>query len=72
MNDFTFSFQSGGTRIETSFFAETWHEALTKFVSFLGNVHGYDLTKKIAADINPFAINREAWTGPVFNPEESL
>lgn len=72
MNEFTFSFKDGDTRIETSFSAETWHEALTKFVSFLGNVQGYDLTEKIAANINPFAINSEAWTGPLFNPEESL
>lgn len=71
-NRFTFSHTVDGTRIESSFSAETWHEALSKFVSFMGAVQGYSIADHVAASIGPHALDRETWSGPVFDPEESL
>lgn len=44
----------------------TWHEALNKFVTFLSNVCGYDLTDQVAILESKTALNRECWNGPTF------
>lgn len=48
----------------------TWPEALQKFVQFLGNIYGYDLTDKIGIKDNPYAFDRELWCGPTFGGDD--
>lgn len=76
MNNFsTYSFQysdEDSTNVSMSFSAETWHEALGKFVDFMGAVQGYSISDKVSIDMSPYALNRESWSGPVFNPEEEM
>jgi hypothetical protein len=49
-----------------------WPEVLEQFVGFLSNVYGYDIREKIAIAESPFASYDDTWSGPVFNPEDSL
>ncbi len=50
----------------------TWPEVLEQFVDFLSNVYGYNIREKVAIKQSPFAFYDDTWSGPVFNPEESL
>jgi hypothetical protein len=49
-----------------------WPEVLEQFVGFLSSVYGYDIREKIAIAESPFVSYDDTWSGPVFNPEESL
>lgn len=49
----------------------TWPVALQKFVKFLGNIYGYDLTDRIGIKDNPYALERELWCGPTFDNDSS-
>ena len=50
----------------------TWPEVLEQFVGFMSNVYGYDIREKVAIKKSPFFLNDDSWSGPLFNPEESL
>jgi len=51
---------------------DTWPEVLEQFVSFMSNVYGYDIRERVAVAESRFGVDREKWTGPVFNPEDYL
>lgn len=51
---------------------ELWHETLQKFVEFLGKCYGYDISKYVAIAKASDMTDITAWTGPVFDPNESL
>jgi hypothetical protein len=51
---------------------DTWPEVLEQFVGFLSNVYGYDIREKVAIKKSPFFLHDDSWSGPVFNPEDSL
>jgi hypothetical protein len=78
MNDFketyNFDYFDGEDRSITCQFSPdgTWPEVLEQFVGFLSNVYGYDISAKVAIAENRFGVEPEKWSGPVFNPEESL
>jgi hypothetical protein len=71
---YSFEYSDGDARhISTSFTpGDTWPEVLEQFVSFMGNVYGYSIRESVAIKKSPFFIHNESWSGPVFNPEESL
>ena len=77
MNEFketyNFHYTDGETRsIQVSCCpGATWPEVLEQFVGFMSNVYGYNIRGKIAI-ANPFFLHDDTWSGPVFNPEESL
>jgi hypothetical protein len=78
MNDFKetyqFHYNDGEARTISMSFSPgyTWPEVLEQFVDFLSNVYGYNIREKVAITENPFGVEPEKWSGPVFNPEESL
>jgi hypothetical protein len=48
-----------------------WHEVLQEFVKFLGDCYGYDISDRVAiSDSKTSDISK--WTGPIFDPNESL
>jgi hypothetical protein len=51
---------------------DTWPEVLEQFVGFLSNVYGYDIREKVAIKKSPLFLHDDSWSGPVFNPEDSL
>ena len=65
-NGFTFTHVFNEETLTYTFPAETWHEALEKFIAFLGSVHGYSVKERVAVDMNPWAVNTEGWSGPTF------
>jgi len=71
---YTFRYFDGEDRsISTSFSpGDTWPEVLEQFISFMNNVYGYDIREKVGIVSRPFGLNQEKWSGPVFNPEDSL
>ncbi len=71
---YNFHYTDGETRsIQVSFSpGDTWPEVLEQFVGFLSNVYGYDIREKVAIKKSPFFLHDDSWSGPVFNPEESL
>jgi hypothetical protein len=48
-----------------------WHEVLQEFVKFLGDCYGYDISDRVAISPNKWC-DISKWTGPVFDPNESL
>jgi hypothetical protein len=72
--NYIFQYTDGDARhVATSFTpGYTWPEVLEQFVDFLSNVYGYNIREKIAISESPFASYDDTWSGPVFNPEESL
>ena len=70
---YTFQYSDGEDRsVYVSFSpGDTWPEVLEQFVSFMSNVYGYDIRDQVAIERRPFFPHDE-WTGPVFDPEESL
>jgi hypothetical protein len=71
--NYTFQYTAGDRDITVSFTpGDTWHEVLEQFVSFLGNIYGYDVRDKIAIKENPFALYENGWSGPVFDKEDIL
>ena len=71
---YNFNYSDGEWRsIRVSFTpGGTWPEVLEQFVDFLSNVYGYNIREKVAIKQSPFAFYDDTWSGPVFNPEESL
>ena len=71
---YSFEYNDGDNRhISMSFTpGDTWPEVLEQFVGFMSNVYGYDIRERVAVAESRFGVDREKWTGPVFNPEESL
>ncbi len=71
---YNFNYSDGEWRsIRVSFTPDgTWPEVLEQFVGFMSNVYGYDIRAKVAIADNRFGVEPEKWSGPVFNPEESL
>jgi hypothetical protein len=70
---YLFQYTGGDRDITVSFTpGDTWHEVLEQFVSFLGNIYGYDVRDKIAMKKNPFALYENSWSGPVFDKEDIL
>ena len=71
---YSFNYSDGDCRsVRVSFTpGDTWPEVLDQFVGFLNNVYGYDIRQKIAVAESRFGVDRDKWTGPMFNPEESL
>ena len=51
---------------------DTWPEVLEQFVAFMSNVYGYNIREQVAIAENRFGVDPEKWSGPVFNPEDSL
>jgi hypothetical protein len=51
---------------------DTWPEVLEQFVAFMSNVYGYNIREQVAIAENRFGVEPEKWSGPVFNPEDSL
>lgn len=51
---------------------DTWPEVLEQFVSFMSTVYGYNIREQVGIMESPFGVERGLWSGPVFNPEESL
>ena len=51
---------------------DTWSSVLEQFVDFMSNVYGYDIREKVAIKKSPFFGHDDSWSGPVFNPEDSL
>jgi hypothetical protein len=49
----------------------TWHEVLQEFVKFLGDCYGYDISDSVAISKSKHA-DITKWTGPIFDPNESL
>ena len=71
---YNFNYSDGEWRsIRVSFTpGDTWPDVLEQFVGFLSNVYGYDIREKVAIKQSPFAFYDDTWSGPVFNPEDSL
>lgn len=71
---YSFEYSDGDARHVSSSFSpgDTWPEVLEQFVSFMSNVYGYDIRERVAVAESRFGVDREKWTGPVFNPEECL
>lgn len=49
----------------------TWPQALSKMVTFLSNVYGYDLTDKIAIKKSSVGVPEFEWPGPFFGRQET-
>jgi hypothetical protein len=71
---YSFDYFDGEDRSITCKFSpgDTWPEVLEQFVGFLGNVYGYDIRAQVAIKKSQFSVYDDSWSGPVFNPEESL
>ena len=71
---YSFEYNDGDNRhISMSFTpGDTWPEVLEQFVGFMSNVYGYDIRERVAVAESRFGVDREKWTGPVFNPDERL
>jgi len=71
---YSFSYFDGEDRsISTSFSpGDTWPEVLEQFVAFMSNVYGYNIREQVAVAESRFGVDREKWSGPVFNPEDCL
>ena len=78
MNEFkeayTFQYSDGEDRsIYVSFSpGDTWPEVLEQFVGFMSNVYGYNIREQVAVAESRFGVDREMWTGPVFDPGDAL
>jgi hypothetical protein len=51
---------------------ELWHETLQQFVKFLSTCYGYDISPYVAVAKASEHVDISKWTGPVFDPNESL
>lgn len=47
----------------------TWPQALSKMVTFLSNVYGYDLTDQVAITKPRGLVDNFEWPGPFFGKE---
>lgn len=51
----------------------TWHEVLQEFIKFMEKCYGYNISEHVAiAKPRSKHVDISDWSGPVFDPNESL